>query len=194
MGHRDTAPAYQEYASDMLADRQFRLMTFEQRGLLYTMRLEAWVSGPLPTDHEALSKILGIPAVRIKELLPSVLPHFFQVQDSHLVCSDLEKYRTLQEARKQRIVDGGRAGGQKTQQRRRSESPEAPLQTTLQAPLEVGLEAPEWRGEARSGEAKSVYREADISKTAVDEDWTDDYEKAQASEHVIGARPQKVRS
>lgn len=191
MGHRDTAPAYQEYASDMLANRQFRLMDVSQRGLLYTMRLEAWASGPLPTDHEALSRILGIPAVRIKELLPSVLLHFFQINGGQLVCPDLEMYREQQTARKQRIVDGGRAGGQKTQRRRRREFSEASLEATHQAPVEGGLEAPERRGEAKSGEAKSVFRKGDISKTVIDP-FVDQYQSTQDAERNQSAPKQKV--
>ena len=37
-------PAYQEYASSMLANRAFRLMDASTRGVFYTMRLELWAN------------------------------------------------------------------------------------------------------------------------------------------------------
>mgnify|MGYP007026270862 FL=1 len=49
-------PAYQEYASTMLADISFRSMNMEARGLLYTMRLECWANGRMPSEIESLDR------------------------------------------------------------------------------------------------------------------------------------------
>lgn len=54
MAFRETPPAYQEYAADMLSNRHFRMMTLQQRGLLYTLRLECWVNGSVPCDLTSL--------------------------------------------------------------------------------------------------------------------------------------------
>ncbi len=53
-------PAYQEYAASMLASKEFRLMTLEQRGFLYTLKLECWENQQVPSDHEELAKYLGV--------------------------------------------------------------------------------------------------------------------------------------
>ena len=53
------APAYQEYASDMIASESFKLMSFPERGLLYTLRLHCWVDGSIPRDLGKLSRIIG---------------------------------------------------------------------------------------------------------------------------------------
>lgn len=44
------APAYQEYAETIFAQLPFRTMTLQECGLLYTMRLECWVSMRLPQN------------------------------------------------------------------------------------------------------------------------------------------------
>ena len=58
-GREPKTPAYQEYASTMLADISFRSMNLEERGLLYTLRLECWANGSLPSDITTLSIVLG---------------------------------------------------------------------------------------------------------------------------------------
>ena len=45
------APAYQEYASDMLASVDYRMLTLAQRGLLWSLRLELWVNKKLPAGR-----------------------------------------------------------------------------------------------------------------------------------------------
>ena len=44
-------PAYQEYAATILAQLPFRAMNLQDRGLLFTMRLECWVNTRLPSNH-----------------------------------------------------------------------------------------------------------------------------------------------
>ena len=39
MSQNRDAPAYQEYAANLLARREFRAMSLPERGLLYTLRL-----------------------------------------------------------------------------------------------------------------------------------------------------------
>lgn len=50
MSQNRDAPAYQEYAATILAQLSFRTMTLQERGLLYTMRLECWVNMRLPQN------------------------------------------------------------------------------------------------------------------------------------------------
>lgn len=60
MNQNRAAPAFQEYAATMLALLPFRTMTLQDRGLLYTMRLECWVNVRLPYNHNDLAKVLGL--------------------------------------------------------------------------------------------------------------------------------------
>lgn len=66
------APAYQEYAAALLARLPFRTMTLQDRGLLYTMRLECWVNVRLPNDHNSLAKVLGLGLLTEFDYMPPI--------------------------------------------------------------------------------------------------------------------------
>jgi hypothetical protein len=53
-------PAFQEYPASILAERNFRLMSLPERGLLFTIRLECWVNGSVPSLPDELAKYLGL--------------------------------------------------------------------------------------------------------------------------------------
>ena len=74
-------PAYQEYASTMLADISFRSMNMEARGLLYTMRLECWANGRMPSEIESLSTVLGKPVT--SDMLKDI-DSFFDIEENHI--------------------------------------------------------------------------------------------------------------
>ncbi len=57
MSQNRKAPAYQEYAATIMAQLSFRTMSLQDRGLLYTMRLECWVNMRLPNNHNDLAKV-----------------------------------------------------------------------------------------------------------------------------------------
>jgi len=65
MSQNRDAPAYQEYAAAILARLAFRTMTLQDRGLLFTMRLECWVNVRLPSEHNNLAKVLGLPTAEV---------------------------------------------------------------------------------------------------------------------------------
>ncbi|HAT39486.1 MAG TPA: hypothetical protein DCW35_05845 [Polynucleobacter sp.] len=53
------APAFQEYASDMLANSRYKTMLLAERGLMDTMRRECWVNGSIPKEPRELAAYLG---------------------------------------------------------------------------------------------------------------------------------------
>ena len=71
--HRD-APAFQEYAASMMARRDYRLLSLEARGLLYTVRLECWVNFSLPSAPDQLAKVLGFEVQQVERALPELRP------------------------------------------------------------------------------------------------------------------------
>ena len=86
MAENRKPPAYQEYASTMLANISFRSMDLAQRGLLYTMRLECWANESLPSNVDTLSNVLG---QNVKpEHLKAVQP-FFQIDESTIISPEL---------------------------------------------------------------------------------------------------------
>ena len=106
----------------MMAKIDYRTMTLAERGLLYSMRLECWVNDRLPAAPDKLARVLGHPAEEVKSALPAVLV-FFAEAEGFITSPELDSYKlNLAEARK-RMVDGGRAGGQKSAKKRAGKPP-----------------------------------------------------------------------
>lgn len=109
MSQNRDAPAYQEYAATILSRLPFRTMTLQDRGLFYTMRLECWVNGRLPSNRDALAKVLGMPVAEVMASLPAVMP-FFEVVEGFIICPELEDYRAHLADRKSKQSQGGKRG------------------------------------------------------------------------------------
>lgn len=118
MSQNRDAPAYQEYAATILAQLPFRIMRLQDRGLLYTMRLECWVNVRLPHSHNDLAKVLGLPVAEIAGSLAAVMP-FFEVVDGFIVSPELESYRAHLEDRKNKQSHGGKLGSAITNRKRK---------------------------------------------------------------------------
>lgn len=122
-------PAYQEYASDMLANMQYRMMSLSERGLLDTMRRECWVNKQVPMKEDDLANYLRIDRAEIEACLTSRVLSFFVDRAQFLICPELEHYREELLARQQKMAAGGQKGGEATQKKHKS--PKATLETTI---------------------------------------------------------------
>ena len=124
MAQNRKPPAYQEYASTMLANISFRSMNMEARGLLHTMRLECWANYELPSDLELLSSVLG------KPVTPNFLKavgSFFDIDDKRITCPELEDYRAHLEQRREKQSKGGKKEAETTNiNRKATGNPQVP--------------------------------------------------------------------
>lgn len=109
-------PAFQEYAASMLANRAFRLLDFQERGLLFTMRLEFWENGSLPSNTEELARLLGC-SEGLLDVCLSALSSFFRVEGGEIIFDELENYRIHLAERRKKQSEGGRRGASKTNRR-----------------------------------------------------------------------------
>lgn len=107
-----TPPAYQEYASDMIARFDYRTLTLPQRGLLYSMRLECWVNQFLPESPSVLARILGFDVNEVAAELPCVM-QFFACENGRIFAPDLEAYREHLDERHRRQSDAAKATNEK---------------------------------------------------------------------------------
>jgi hypothetical protein len=105
-------PAFQEYASAIMSKIEYRAMTLAERGLLYTLRLELWVNGKLPSDPTRLAKVLGFADEEVRQALPAVMP-FLTEFDGFVICPELESYRIHLENARKRMSAGGRRSAEK---------------------------------------------------------------------------------
>ena len=132
-------PAFQEYASDTLANMNFRLLSLAERGLLSTMRLECWVNRFVPANPQNLAIILNLNAAEVEKAFTKRLLSFFSMKGDTLFCQDLEDYREVLVNRRIAQSEGGRSGGKKTQKIIKESKTQ--LASTLQAPPQSNLKA-----------------------------------------------------
>lgn len=152
-------PAFQFYATDVLASKQFRLMNFEERGLYITLLSECWVNHSVPADEGKLSKFLGVDEAKVKPLLTENVLDFFEIRNDQIQSPDLIKYRAELDLRREKQSEGGKKGQQ--------------LKKTKQRVLEGTLEGPrvEQSRIESSRDEKSLY---DKGLHA----WISDYDKS----------------
>lgn len=111
------APAYLEYASSVLAKKEFRAMSLQERGLLYSIKLECWVNKAVPADPEELAPFVnqGIDAVTnaLTDRVKSFLRH---PRDSpaDYESIDIEIYRQSLEEKRGKQSEGGKKGAAMT--------------------------------------------------------------------------------
>lgn len=132
---RGTSPAFQVYAFDLMAKRDYRLMTLAERGLLFSMLCECWANIDLPASPDELATLLGKPDA--EQALTNRVKKFFIESDGLLRSPDIEAYRCeVLDARKRRS-EGGKIGGKKSAEKRKlassypSGSPSIADNTTL---------------------------------------------------------------
>jgi hypothetical protein len=162
------APAYQEYAANMLAELDFRTMSLQERGLLWTLRLELWVNRRLPADTSALAKVLGLEVAEVNSTLTDRVKRSLAEEQGFLICPSLEEYREAQVARRQRQSSGGSRGGRQTQSRAKSRREQSTLKGNLEAP---SLDSPRLGSDTLSNEETSQRYEH--------EDWVREYESGE---------------
>lgn len=190
MSQNRDAPAYQEYAATILALLSFRTMTLQDRGLLYTMRLECWVNKRLPIDKNDLAKVLGLPINEVSASLPVVMP-FFKVQNDFIICPELEDYRAHLAERRVKQSQGGKKGSAITNSKRKCttnksiEEPETisptSLPTTLSSNPSTDLQAPcqdSDESSVQSSTAKPSQTQFS-KKVVIDDPFVRDYEAAE---------------
>lgn len=113
MAQHRKAPAFQEYAAAMLANKEFRLMSFAERGLLFTLRLECWENIDLPASEENLAKYLGCDLRELNAVLTNNVKSYFEVNNGLLSCPELDDYRRHLDERKTKQSEGGKKGAAK---------------------------------------------------------------------------------
>lgn len=105
-----TAPAFQFYASDTMADKRYRSMSLEERGLLISILCECWVNRSVPSDPQSIGKWLGFAKESIETALTQRVLSFFKIAESEITSPELENYRTKLEENREKMSRGGRKG------------------------------------------------------------------------------------
>ena len=107
------APAFLCYASNIIADKRYRLMTPGERFVWVSIYLECWPNQSVPTKLDELAKYLGYPVEDIKAGLTERVLSFFKVVKGELTSPDLEEYREKNRLRNIKKSEGGKKGAER---------------------------------------------------------------------------------
>jgi uncharacterized protein YdaU (DUF1376 family) len=107
---RGTSPGMMIYASDLMVKKDYRVMSFAERGMFFSMLCECWANGELPADQDELSALLG---KDVTGLLTARVTGFFTLSDHGMYSSkDIEDYRTWVINGRARMSEGGKKGAE----------------------------------------------------------------------------------
>lgn len=162
-------PAFQEYASDILSNRNFRSASLSEKGLIHLLRCELWVNKSLPSNLDDLANYLYLNLDELKGTYTNRVSSFFAIQNNELICPELDAYREKLKVRWEKQSKGGKNGGKKTQENIRTKK-------TLPEPNLKLLS----REDKIREEEKTVGQSKDISATKVyieeHAEWLKDFE------------------
>jgi hypothetical protein len=167
-------PAYQEYAASILVNRHFRLMTLEERGLLFTLRLECWENKQAPISSRDLAKYTGCDIAEIEKALTDNVKTFFVEKSGFFISPDLEDYRTHLADRKKKQSQGGKLGSRITNSNRLAKTKDitSTPSSTLQLPSQGTNESLVQASTDKLSQTQSIKKEV----VSINDSWVKEYE------------------
>ncbi|SEA74083.1 hypothetical protein [Nitrosospira multiformis] len=108
--NRDDLPWFPMYASNIVADRRYRLMSIHERALWISILMECWPNGSVPADPDELARCLGYPFEDVKAGLTERVLSFFKEVKGELISPQLEKHHEKHKAIRNKQSEGGKKG------------------------------------------------------------------------------------
>lgn len=171
-------PAYQEYAASMLANRDFRIMSLAERGLLFTLRMECWENDHVPARITELARYLGCETAEIEKLLTERVKTFFNEEEGSLFCPELDDYKKHLQEKRERQKKGGEIGAAITNAKRNKSKSGANTggkskpSSNLQLPRQVGEDSLVKQNSDKQSKTQSL----DVE---VNDPWIKDYDNGE---------------
>ena len=110
-------PAFQCYASNLIADKYYRLMSPIERAVWVSIYLECWVNEKIPSKPSELSKWLGFPLKDIEDGLTTNVLNFFRIENDFIFCPELEDYRDGLNKKRVMQSTGGKEGAKRKKEK-----------------------------------------------------------------------------
>lgn len=137
------------YASDRIADRNFKRMSANERGVFYSIQLEYWVNGTVPADLDEMARIFGLTRQELEAGLTERVKRYLKAVEGPeglgYDVPELEQYRMAVYAKRARQSEAGKQTAAKRAAKRNGDS---------SATSQAGSSAPSYAGSSlRGGEA-----------------------------------------
>ena len=158
------APAFQCYASNIIADKRYRLMSPSERFVWVSVYLECWPNRAVPADSVELAKYLGFPVEDVKAGLTKRVLSFFSEVKGELICPELEEYRATLEVRNLKKSEGGKEGARRKQ---------------IMASSGIGNAEGTPEGSLIQSKPNQSNQTQSLEKEVIKDPWIEDYESAE---------------
>lgn len=102
------APAFLCYASNIIANKRYRLMAPIERSVWISIYLECWPNHAVPADPDELAKFLHFSIEDVNAGLTKRVLSFFEEVKDELICPEHEEYRETLRLRNLKKSEGGK--------------------------------------------------------------------------------------
>jgi hypothetical protein len=167
------APAFLCYASNIIADKRYRLMSLNERFVWISIYLECWPNRAVPADPDDLAKYLGYQVEEIKAGLTARVLSFFEEVRGELICPELDEYRETQRLRNLKKSEGGKKGAERKRIKAISKSGDVEVIPTGTPKGPLIQSKPN-----QSNQTQSIKKEVE----PIDDPWVKEYEAAETLE------------
>jgi len=110
-------PYFQLYAANFLSNRQFKLMSLDERGILISIYMECWVNLSVPKEPVELAKCLGYSEQEASRALTTRVKSFLLEKEGNYVSPELEGYREKFMEARRRQSEGGKDGAKRKKEK-----------------------------------------------------------------------------
>jgi len=176
-------PYFPCYASNLIANRHYRTMTLQERGLWISIYLECWPNEGVPNDPKKIAKLFGVTEVEIRSALTDGVMSFFKVNNDLLISQEMEDYRASIVERRRVQSLGGREGARRKKEKLSLVEGKGMGGKTNSTPLGEPEDRPIGVPEGSLGYVSSNQITSnqlinkDVSNASIDK-WVNDYDRA----------------
>lgn len=117
-------PWFPCFASNILADKHFRMMTLKERGIWISLYLECWPNKSVPAEPKALARYLGCNQEELERIPKENYMHFFEERHGEIESPELEAYRKKIYGQRELQSEGGKKGVTNKRGRKAARVPE----------------------------------------------------------------------
>lgn len=174
-------PAFQCYASDLLANERYFTLAADERGLYHSICLGCWVGDSVPAAAAELGGVVRLDQDTVARLLPRIranrLVESLPSDGTRLYVPELAEQMEALKARRMQQSAAGTKGGRETQSRFREAREQPDGSSDCSSERSSALS----RDETSREEQKRVYKKEPFCQVATQEHraWMQDYERAE---------------
>ncbi|MBU3582022.1 hypothetical protein ICN19_08330 [Polynucleobacter sp. AP-Capit-er-40B-B4] len=106
-------PYFPCYAENILAKREYKLMSLMERGLWISILLECWPNDSVPADPEDLAKCLGFNPQEIKAIPKDRYMKFFTEEFNEISSPELDAQKKGYAEKRRLQSEGGKEGARR---------------------------------------------------------------------------------